>query len=377
LSTATEIDFALAEVVLTGRLERLAKYLKSDFERVIDRIECHDIGNLIYYSLLPHHNADLSLIEVLKPKALLSELWEFQHAKILTTLHNAFEKADISPLVFKGSALAYAHYPVPYVRYRSDSDILVAVNDFESAKAVLVELGFIAGKGNDVEQEFTIIDDMGQVHPIDLHGAINKAPMFSNHFPYEDLLARAVPLSINAKTLMRICDIDALLLACFHHHTSLSHYKHLAPLGELSSYGLIWIYDFHLLWTSLSHADRQVLARTASKAGLGRSTASGLAMAKQFFHTEIDASFITRLGDGGESSIDQYLSYGPTKRFLSRVAVQPSITKKSAFLWKAFFPSREDVYAHSQSAKLRWAPYLYVRRLVIAMAHHILRRSKF
>src|SRR5216684_3076559 len=52
----------------------------------------------------------------------------------------AFAAAGLAPLIFKGAALAYLHYPEPWLRPRVDTDLLIREHEQASAAAALEAL---------------------------------------------------------------------------------------------------------------------------------------------------------------------------------------------------------------------------------------------
>lgn len=60
---------------------------------------------------------------------------------MLNKIHTAFKNNGIKYLIFKGTEISQ-YYPVPSLRSMGDSDILVAIEDKESAHKALIDLGF-------------------------------------------------------------------------------------------------------------------------------------------------------------------------------------------------------------------------------------------
>src|SRR5262249_30661127 len=59
----------------------------------------------------------------------------------VTRVLGSLRKAGVTALVLKGGALAYTHYPAPYLRPRGDTDLLVKPEDRAKAREALGDLG--------------------------------------------------------------------------------------------------------------------------------------------------------------------------------------------------------------------------------------------
>jgi hypothetical protein len=118
----------------------------------------------------------------LRAEALAQTMWEVRHRSILTPLLAALEAADVKTVLLKGTALAYSLYPAPAQRNRGDTDLLVAPDHLDRARAILTEQGFATdmqmAKVADPERQeswtFTAAD--GGEHEIDLHVDVFSSP---------------------------------------------------------------------------------------------------------------------------------------------------------------------------------------------------------
>ena len=59
----------------------------------------------------------------------------------------ALNEVQVKPLVLKGGALAYTHYPNPALRPRGDTDLLVAPSARGRTEETLRRLGYTHGGG--------------------------------------------------------------------------------------------------------------------------------------------------------------------------------------------------------------------------------------
>ena len=103
-------------------------------------------------------------------------------------------RAEIRPLLLKGTGLAYSHYPSPVLRPRADVDVLVAPSEREAAWRILQDLGYRriggpAGTFGGYQLELHYDDPRGVTHNVDLHWRISNAQSFAWLFTFEDLAA--------------------------------------------------------------------------------------------------------------------------------------------------------------------------------------------
>lgn len=156
----------------------------------------------------------------------------------LRALLDALAGRGVVPLIVKGTALAYSLYDAPEQRPRADTDLLIAEEELDAARAAFRGLGYVEQiSSGDMEQTmFRRVDAAGADHVYDVHWAATNAPAFADALRIDELRARSVPLPRIGEHARTISDVDALLYACVHrvaHH--------------FDSDRLIWLADIHLL----------------------------------------------------------------------------------------------------------------------------------
>src|SRR3954454_11715372 len=62
------------------------------------------------------------MIAALRQQAVAQAIWELRHRIVLTQLVRALRRSGITPLILKGTAVAYDLYPNPAWRSRGDTD---------------------------------------------------------------------------------------------------------------------------------------------------------------------------------------------------------------------------------------------------------------
>ncbi len=109
--------------------------------------------------------------------------------EIMLVLEKMHEEG-ITPLLMKGAHLAYNTYPQPYLRPRSDTDLLFPdKNTAERAWSVVQKMGYSrpnAVSGEFVSHEFACCKrgKSGIQHTFDCHWKINNNQVFANTFSY-------------------------------------------------------------------------------------------------------------------------------------------------------------------------------------------------
>jgi hypothetical protein len=239
--------------------------------------------------------------EALRAEAAIEQVRRRELHRVL----DALSDAGVDPLVFKGAALAFTHYPDPVVRPRLDTDLLVRAAEVPDAARALERLGYRAALSITAELlnsprpaeqvmrfkassqiAYARSDGFGLHHECDLHWQPSIPHVFAPVLPREalDRDAVAVPeLGPHARTFGAV---HALTLACIHriaHHHGTEH--------------LLWLYDIHLLVERLSPADADAFVRIAAGTRISGVCLAGLAAAARRFDTRVPERCFARLVD--------------------------------------------------------------------------------
>ena len=186
-------------------------------------------------------------------------------------------------IVLKGAALAYTHYPHPCLRPREDFDLLVPESQRNDAVDVLrarayAPLEMVTGRLVTSQQTFARDAGRGVRHTCDLHWRVSNRAAFSRLLPWERLAAETRPIpALDAGE--GLAPPHALLMACLHR---VAH--HFDPPT------LIWLYDIHLLASSMSEEDAARFVALAVDSGLAAICARGIALAQHHFRTPLPAA---------------------------------------------------------------------------------------
>ena len=185
--------------------------------------------------------------------------------------------ADV--LVLKGSALAHICYAEPFLRPRSDADLLVPHAHVDRVCQRLLSAGWQRANEVDLavtsaQRHFTRTTAQGLVEHIDLHWKISNARLFADAVAVDELQARSVPLPALGPCARTLARADALFLACVHrvaHHSD--------------AVVLIWLWDIHCLVSTLMPGDAQQLIALARRSRTRAVCARGIELAARYFQT--------------------------------------------------------------------------------------------
>lgn len=255
--------------------------------------------------------------------------------RVLARLH----EAGIQVLLLKGSALAWWAWPAPHLRACVDVDLLFASRTVALAAAdLLAEDGYVRRQhfGNAATREF-LCRRVRAGHPqvdLDLHWDLSSAPMFRSRFAFGELMAASIPLPALASTARGLGPVHALLHACMHRLSDLSHGG-----GD----NLKWLYDLHLL--APTHGD--VFATLAVERGLAGVCLDGLETAAALFGTPLPEAPLAVLHNAAaREPLDtgRLRSWSYAQR--QNLRALPGWGERLRWAWECLWPSRhyrEDV----------------------------------
>ena len=177
----------------------------------------------------------------------------------LAGVTRALAAADVPALIIKGSALAYTVYPEPWLRPRTDTDLLVRYDQTARTEEVLRARGYsrsdALSTGALVSHQFALerLDEHGVRHVLDIHWKIANPQVVADALPFEDLWSRRQPAPALGASAQVPGAVDSIVLACIHR---LAHHQ--------GHDRLIWLYDLKLLADGLDEHHWHELATLAS-----------------------------------------------------------------------------------------------------------------
>jgi hypothetical protein len=171
----------------------------SRWESLRDAAEHHAVLPLVADRLLSAAGASTTLAAGLADRVRRAAVAEAVREPELASLLEAFGRASVGALLFKGAALAYTCYGRPELRPRTDTDLLIPEAQRTAAEAVLCECGYEPSghfSGDLVAYQAAYLKRRQQavVHVVDLHWRLSNPQPFGDVLTYEDAAAEAVPV---------------------------------------------------------------------------------------------------------------------------------------------------------------------------------------
>ena len=245
----------------------------------------HDVGPLVYHAIAlrggwdrQSSTAHEAFSQMAAEAALFEELNSQQVRRVLAALTGA----GLAPLVFKGAALAYRHYPRPWLRPREDTDLIVRQDDVDEAAAIFERLGYSRvprPTGDLVTHQFAYrTTAQGICHEFDVHWRISDPEVFADVLSFEALDRESVPLPALGPGARAIGDAHALVVACTHRVAH--HYD---------TESLLWLYDIDLLARQLDGRGWTLVTAIAADKQIRQVCSRGLSLSARLFGTPVPA----------------------------------------------------------------------------------------
>lgn len=248
-------------------------------EDVVAWALCHGVLPLVYEGLgVPRHADDglnalrTALAELARTEAAADAIRAAACRDLLHGLHDA----GLPVLVFKGSALAFSHYPRPDLRPRDDTDMLVEESQLTILDTTMRNMGYsksLASGGRLISHQclYTRIDGRGIRHNYDVHWRISNRHRYARLFTLTELLRRSRPIPAHPTHVRCPCPVDALLIAALHRAT------------HRGTDRLVWLYDIHRLLAGMTDEELGELGERAAIKGLADECRAAIAGARHYF----------------------------------------------------------------------------------------------
>ena len=332
------------------------KAISLSVEDYIARLDYHGIALLaLQMGLLPSEVAD-----ALNQRKTMMVANDALKQRALVELFDSFANEGLNrSVLFKGSALAYSLYPQPWLRPRTDSDLLIDEADFTKFEKAFNKLGYqklFAIEGKHISYQSTFSKRLAgkSVMNIDLHWRINNRQILSQSFNVDQLLESNNQLDQLSNNINIPSAVDSLLIASLHR---LGHH--------LDDERLTWLYDIHLIASSLSKDDWQAVIKKCEQKQLAAITLDALNLCHALFATEIDQQGLAQL-----QTLN--LNKEPSQLFLQRdlpewryfwhdLSAMQSISEKLRLILENLIPSPAYV---RQQMNTKSALVAYVKRFI-------------
>jgi hypothetical protein len=288
----------------------------------------------------------------------------------LARVLKACAEARIRPLLLKGAALAYSHYPNPVLRPRGDVDLLVPQFARQAAETTLRRLGYVealqvAGEFASYQAGWSYRDTLGVDHEIDLHWRIHNSQLLSRLLDYEELVSRAQPLPELAPHALAPSPVHALLFACLHRAGHRSAPVYLDGAAHAAGDRLIWLYDVHLLVSRMSADELEEFAALAERKQMRAICRDALLRCVEGFHTRVPGRVLERLSwSGPVEPSERYCSGGRKRQAAEDLLALGSVAARARWLGEQAFPSAAYMHHKYDGSPVSWLPVLYARRLL-------------
>jgi hypothetical protein len=280
----------------------------------------------------------------------------------LANVITALDHAGVTPVLFKGAALAYSVYASPELRPRNDCDVLIREGDYDVTRRTLEENGFVAALSCERlfgQIRFDKSTPLGLDYAIDVHWRISTQTLFANLLTYDELAADSVAVPGLGAHARAAGLVHGLLLACVH---PVMHHRN----EEL----LIWVYDVHLLAARLSAEQWRQFVDLARARGVSAICFRQLQAARQRFHSGVPDSVLSALSAASEDeAAATYLAPGRRWRHELRDNVRHAGTwaARVRVLLDVMIPDREYLRRRYGISESSWGtlllPFCYVHRL--------------
>lgn len=345
----------------------------------LERAEYHGVLALLHDRLQRQPEAGSgwpdSVVRSIRQSALAQAMWELRHRALLTEVFAKLAEAEIVPVVFKGTALAYTLYPEGALRSRGDTDFIIPPGSERKTTEILTALGFerglgMCGESVSYEASFTRSEPGAGSHTLDVHWKINNSELLSRLFIHAELLAAAQSVSALGPHARAAGPVHALLIACMHRAVHKTSPYYVNGVAYYSGDRLVWLYDIHLLAGTFTSEQWIEFVRMADDKGLCGTCLEGLERARLAFGTavpEIVASLLARAGQG--ERVTRYFSGNALHRQWMDFLAIPGTGRKLRFVSQTLFPS--PAYMRTRYPEGGWLPWLYLRRALGGFASRL------
>jgi hypothetical protein len=273
----------------------------------------------------------------------------------------ALSEGGVRPLLFKGAALAFTHYPHPALRPRLDADLLIDAQDVPLATTIVERLGYcrppsITGTLVSYQVPYSRIDRFGMSHALDIHWRVANPQVFADTLSVQEVAARAVPVPGLGEAARALGPVDALALACVHR---VAHHH--------DEERLIWLYDIHLLAGALTPAEAEDFLALVLAKRIQAVCARGCSLAQARFRTPLPANLANRLssGDARDEPSAEYLSRDMRKAdvLVSDLRALERWSDRLRLLREHVLPPASYMQQKYGVSSRAWLPLLYARRV--------------
>ena len=283
------------------------------------------------------------LIEAaLKREVLHAAALDVREEEETRALLDALSTDAIAAMVFKGAALAHVIYSAPYLRPRTDIDILIRAEAVEAAGCVLERCGWTrlpepALDESAAQRHYEKPGPGRTTWLVDLHWRISNPRIFGEAVQFGDFRSRAMRLPALGSAALGPSRADGLLIACMHR---VAHHE--------DDIDLLWLWDVHLLVETLAEGERALFAQLAQRAAMTAVCRRGIGLCADLFGTRSARDVLDRLTPSAPERSERFVGgVRPVAVFASDLA---AITGVHACVSSTNICSRPSPTCVSESA---------------------------
>jgi hypothetical protein len=337
--------------------------------------------NAVLANQAVHDEWPFEIRDACRNEARAQAMYELAHRAELNRILSALDSVGVIPLILKGTALAYSHYPNPALRPRGDTDLLIPLAGRNATEHTLEELGYAKGEG--VEGEFISYqttwsrsDKFGATHDLDVHWRINNSQALAQVHSYDELSSRATLLPALGPDARALAPVDALIFACIHRAGHVNAPYFVDGVARLDVNRLIWLYDIHLLVSRMSAEELDAFTTLAAVKRIRAICRDALLRTSQQFATRIPTHVLEALDNAGLAEPSAcFLTGGRMRQMASDFGALEGWGDRIGWVKELAFPPARYMRWKYADAAIKWLPILYARRGLSGMARLVMPRG--
>jgi hypothetical protein len=332
----------------------------SDFYRALtEQAAYHGVAALLCHLLKPTPTWDgfpTGAREALLLRLRQSGAIELARRHDLEALLAALQRAGVGVLMLKGAALAYTLYPEPYLRSRADTDLFIDTVDIRQIKQVFTKLGYeLVGQTYKSHQFNSLRREFGQgTVNYDVHWRSNNRALYARVIGCEEAMRESLPVP-GLPWARALKPPLALLQACMHRAADPNH----------DPDRLVWLYDIHLLVSTMTATELQDFATRAVDENLQLICRDALDRAGARFATPLPAAVQELLAAPLRKmpALERRLKESHLGLVVNDLAELPDWRSRAALLREYLAPPGEYLLDRYGKSGRSWVPWLYLRYL--------------
>lgn len=334
--------------------------------QVAQRIDYHGVGHLLATSKAPGFPLPDWLAVHLREAAMGTEYWEATHQRAILPLADALLEADVTPVLMKGTALAYSLYDQPANRTRGDTDLLVHHTALKRTRAALEACGFQRTQllhGQVAQEAWFTRTGTGAEHSVDLHWQVNDSPLLQRVLPLEAALANTRPLDQLAPGVRALSLAESFILLALNAAWHRTFGYRIGDERIAGAARLIWSCDTDLLLRAMDDGDVAMLLRRAHDTGVAPALHGAVLDAREQLQVPVDADLLDELGKPPARFVvmDYLQSESRIDRLKADFAASPGLRGKAAFAARMLLPTGRQLRQRYPAAAKWPLPALYLR----------------